>query len=717
MRSRWLRPVVAAPGSWDPDLHPRARDGKFIEVLGFINALIDGKWMRAQVTSIVPDKASPKNPDIFIDVMDEAGKRIKSAKVKSANVSTAAKAKALLHKAEFTPRTWATTWKNAAELDEHIAGLAPADRLEEFEHNAGVPRSPSLPSRLKKMSDPDLKATFEAIDDATDKDIAREVKIEMARRGFADKVVEPKVEVLDTPQAAVPEPEKLPEVAPADHVWDSGATFIFQTAGIDPASAAGKSWVKQIRSSALALDSKDDAGGNAIRDTRNAFMEARLKQLGLSNVDAASALKWINTQVEYWVVMGGMSKNEELYPVAEKLFSGAPMTTPNEIAVQALYEYTQAVLKVKYPKASSSRVVRVVGGYQGVLLDTAHRLGIDIELATRPLSSWSVERGLPSLRSWLGGRQQVWQEVDHKDVLVAFWGDERLRTKDVKAKGEYILWSGKPISTASGAEIVIDTSREDHYNPGYYTDGMYKKKSGFREVNELIDAMEAAGRLGEVDGEWLDKAFGATVVKRGGGNKWFPKLKPLISYLNKNKDEDPDYSAALKAFDAWRTKGFGHWELEQWSDERRVTRWDAETLLGEIRGGELEDIGLDEAIVYLKRARERGKFATFPYKTPASQLKPWDELPDATPDQLKKLDSEIEWKTKLRSEKAEKVRAYIATSASGPESAVDPAERVHTIVSGIEREAHRLLEENYPWLAAEMVDADRFTTPDLPQGL
>lgn len=89
------------------------------------------------------------------------------------------------------PRAWATTWVSAQELDDHIAGMEPEDRLKEFDFNQDRPRSPSLPSRAKKMSDDDLRATFDQIEASrasgthdTSVDTERNLKIEMARRGL-----------------------------------------------------------------------------------------------------------------------------------------------------------------------------------------------------------------------------------------------------------------------------------------------------------------------------------------------------------------------------------------------------------------------------------------------------------------------------------------------------------------------------------------------------
>ena len=48
---------------WNPDLHPRGPDGKFIEQWGFIRWLVDGMWERGQVENILPDGELIVKPD------------------------------------------------------------------------------------------------------------------------------------------------------------------------------------------------------------------------------------------------------------------------------------------------------------------------------------------------------------------------------------------------------------------------------------------------------------------------------------------------------------------------------------------------------------------------------------------------------------------------------------------------------------------------------
>lgn len=54
MRALTKAGIIAAV-DWDPNLHPRGRDGKFIETLGWVRWLFDGKWRRGRVTLVDGD--------------------------------------------------------------------------------------------------------------------------------------------------------------------------------------------------------------------------------------------------------------------------------------------------------------------------------------------------------------------------------------------------------------------------------------------------------------------------------------------------------------------------------------------------------------------------------------------------------------------------------------------------------------------------------------
>src|SRR5690606_22056760 len=46
---------LLANGVWDPKLHPRGRDGRFIRKFGWVRWLANGRWLSGQVRSIDPD--------------------------------------------------------------------------------------------------------------------------------------------------------------------------------------------------------------------------------------------------------------------------------------------------------------------------------------------------------------------------------------------------------------------------------------------------------------------------------------------------------------------------------------------------------------------------------------------------------------------------------------------------------------------------------------
>lgn len=85
---------------FDPNLHPRARDGKFIEVGGWVKGLFnwgdpktgDREW-RGKVTEILPNPKDPKDPIIVIKPEDgpHAGKE---GRILSSNVTEAVPTKA-----------------------------------------------------------------------------------------------------------------------------------------------------------------------------------------------------------------------------------------------------------------------------------------------------------------------------------------------------------------------------------------------------------------------------------------------------------------------------------------------------------------------------------------------------------------------------------------------------------------------------------------------
>ena len=91
-----LTAVTAA--DWNPDLHPRGHDGKFIDVFGLID-LIDmpgfrhgqrgDKKVQGEVHEIIPDPENPGNPIIRVKMTDprwdhaRLGRRLTLGAIKS----------------------------------------------------------------------------------------------------------------------------------------------------------------------------------------------------------------------------------------------------------------------------------------------------------------------------------------------------------------------------------------------------------------------------------------------------------------------------------------------------------------------------------------------------------------------------------------------------------------------------------------------------------
>jgi len=84
--------MTAAPGMFDPDLHPRGRDGKFIEKLGLVE-LFDlpetEPGQRGKVTDITPDPRTPGRPDVHVDLVGPDGTPGKTLTVKPSNIAAA----------------------------------------------------------------------------------------------------------------------------------------------------------------------------------------------------------------------------------------------------------------------------------------------------------------------------------------------------------------------------------------------------------------------------------------------------------------------------------------------------------------------------------------------------------------------------------------------------------------------------------------------------
>jgi predicted ABC-type ATPase len=108
MRKRQLAEagaLTAAP-DFDPNLHPRGLDGRFIEILGFVDIMNpsdsdyrapDARGIRGQVKAITPDPKRPNNPDITVSIPTGNAKRpYRDIVVKSDLLKQAPTAKARL---------------------------------------------------------------------------------------------------------------------------------------------------------------------------------------------------------------------------------------------------------------------------------------------------------------------------------------------------------------------------------------------------------------------------------------------------------------------------------------------------------------------------------------------------------------------------------------------------------------------------------------------
>lgn len=104
--------IMAA--AWDGDMHPRGKDGRFIELMGWVNVDRGSGFedSRGQVTDISPDPDNPGKPKITVDFKDRDGKTIKTEVLTPDKLSAAAPQKARLNSPEpddgmVDPPDWA----------------------------------------------------------------------------------------------------------------------------------------------------------------------------------------------------------------------------------------------------------------------------------------------------------------------------------------------------------------------------------------------------------------------------------------------------------------------------------------------------------------------------------------------------------------------------------------------------------------------------------
>jgi len=126
--------LIAAPGGFAADLHPRGKDGKFIEKFGIIEltgpvdtgtgSKVDATGKRGQVTEIIPDPNDPGNPTIRVELSQPDGTPAGTVEVKPNQVS-AAPEKARLD----TP---AASYQNQPRVD--APGKPPAGEFDDREN-------------------------------------------------------------------------------------------------------------------------------------------------------------------------------------------------------------------------------------------------------------------------------------------------------------------------------------------------------------------------------------------------------------------------------------------------------------------------------------------------------------------------------------------------------------------------------------------------------
>ena len=126
---------------FNPDLHPRGKDGKFIEKLGIVKLLNTGDLSnrRARVEAIEPDPRSPGNPNIRVRLLDEQGQPGPSVTVKPANV-------------EQAPEKARLNLSQRADLEPQRPTRPPApsrpDTTEDLETVTGQPIEPGPPGTV-----------------------------------------------------------------------------------------------------------------------------------------------------------------------------------------------------------------------------------------------------------------------------------------------------------------------------------------------------------------------------------------------------------------------------------------------------------------------------------------------------------------------------------------------------------------------------------------
>lgn len=145
--------LTAASRGFNPDMHPRGKDGKFIVKFGFVNVLLNAlqqdessktkfsptgakKNQRGRVVDIIPDPKNPGDPDIRVEIMDSNGKQLGFATVKSDSITAAEPIKARL------------------DLDEPVLPDESMPDMPEDVMPAGMPPEVALPGNEDTVSTP-----------------------------------------------------------------------------------------------------------------------------------------------------------------------------------------------------------------------------------------------------------------------------------------------------------------------------------------------------------------------------------------------------------------------------------------------------------------------------------------------------------------------------------------------------------------------------------
>jgi hypothetical protein len=275
--------ALTAAKTFNPDMHPRGRDGKFIEKFGLIE-LFDHPdttpGQRGQVTGIKPNSKTPGRPDIEVRLFDADGKPGQTITVKPDNIG-AAPEKGRLDRfgniAEISPTgpglqqpPRPTPGRDlAAEMTEKMKGgpkkLAPfdpeGDRLAQFE--GGNPLGPTGNddfgrSAAKLLSDDELDQAIamrqQDVNDKKGLSPSQDLKVLEGEKASRGKIA-----------PAKPAPGKKPAMTK----FDPNADHVAQFEGGNPLSEKGNDDFGRSAAKALSDDELDQAIAMREQDVAN----------------------------------------------------------------------------------------------------------------------------------------------------------------------------------------------------------------------------------------------------------------------------------------------------------------------------------------------------------------------------------------------------------------------------------------------------------------